>query len=60
MNLGSTSSFNHLYKIINNKERQKEQEDEKIENNKIEKPKLNYFSAKLIKFVIKKIILYSL
>jgi hypothetical protein len=54
MNLGSTSSFNHLYKIINSKERQKEQDNEKTENNKIERPKMNYFSAKLIKFVILK------
>lgn len=52
MNLGSASSFNHLYKIITNKERVKEQENERQENNKIEKPKINYFSAKLIKFVI--------
>lgn len=52
MNLGSASSFNHLYKIINNKERHKDQENEKIESNKIEKPKMNYFSAKLFKFVI--------
>lgn len=51
MNLGSASSFNHLYKIISNKERQKEHENEKVESNKIEKPKMNYFSAKLIKFV---------
>lgn len=55
MNLGSTSSFNHLYKIINNKERQKEQENEKGINNKIDGPKMSYFSAKLIKFVISKI-----
>lgn len=53
MNLGSASSFNHLYKIISNKERQKEQENEKVESNKIEKPKINYFSAKLIKYVIR-------
>ena len=53
MNLGSASSFNHLYKIINNKERFKEQENERLDNNKLEKPKINYFSAKLIKFVNK-------
>jgi len=53
MNLGSASSFNHLYKIINSKERTKEQEYEKSNNNKTENPKINYFSAKLIKFVNK-------
>lgn len=53
MNLGSASSFNHLYKIISNKERQKEQENEKVESNKVEKPRMNYFSAKLIKYVMR-------
>jgi len=55
MNLGSASSFNHLYRIISNKERQKELENEKDECNKEEKPKMNYFSAKLIKYVKKKL-----
>jgi hypothetical protein len=52
MNLGSNSSFNHLYKIITNKERSKDQENEIQEYNRVEKPKINYISAKLIKFVM--------
>lgn len=52
MNLGSESSFNHLYKILNNKDRYKDQQLDKIHHTQSHKPKINFLYAKLIKFVI--------
>ena len=59
MNLDSESSFNHLVKIISNKDTNRNQEILKQERNPTSVPKINYLSAKLIKFVkLKKLLIH--
>lgn len=53
LDLDSESSFNHLVKIISNKDTKRNQDIHSQERNTIKSPKINFLSAKIIKFVRK-------